>query len=266
MTVRLFVALLLGAMLLPGAAVRLYMKDGTYHLVREYKAEGDRVRYYSTERGDWEEVPLAMVDLKKTESEIKQNAEEEKSAAELFDAEEKVDRAQRREIERIPWEPGVFQVAGDSVTALKQAELKAVTNKNRRLLQRLSPLPIITGKQTVEVDGTASTYVVKDGMPEFYFRLHSDERLGIVRLKPTKKSRIVQTWNIVPQGPQEAALEEEMENVEVFKQQLAENLYKMWPAKPLPPGEYAVYEFTQGKGNIQAWDFAVPGTPPPQGK
>ena len=45
------------------ASIRLYLKDGTYHLVREYQVREDRVRYYSLERGDWEEIPLELIDL-----------------------------------------------------------------------------------------------------------------------------------------------------------------------------------------------------------
>jgi hypothetical protein len=37
---------------------------------------------------------------------------------------------------------------------------------------------------------------------------------------------------------------------------MAEGLYKIWPTKPLEPGEYAVMEYTDGKVNIQVWDFA----------
>ena len=40
------------------ANVKLYLTDGTYHLVREYQVQSDRVRYYSVERGEWEEIPL----------------------------------------------------------------------------------------------------------------------------------------------------------------------------------------------------------------
>ncbi len=34
-----------------GAAIRLYLKDGDYQIAREYQVLGDRVRYFSTERG-----------------------------------------------------------------------------------------------------------------------------------------------------------------------------------------------------------------------
>ena len=36
---------------------KLVFKDGTFQLVRDYEKKGDRVRYFSLERGEWEEIP-----------------------------------------------------------------------------------------------------------------------------------------------------------------------------------------------------------------
>ena len=75
---RVIVLILLCACAVFAATVRLYLKDGTYQLVREYKVEGDRLRYYTVERGDWEEIPLELVDLKRTEGEVKVRQESTK--------------------------------------------------------------------------------------------------------------------------------------------------------------------------------------------
>ena len=49
---------------------------------------------------------------------------------------------------------------------------------------------------------------------------------------------------------------EAQKEVEVFRQQLAPYVYKVWPVKPLEEGEYAVVQFTPDKLNIKVWDFA----------
>jgi hypothetical protein len=65
---KLCFVLLALALLAWAANVRLYLTDGSYHLVREYQVLSDRVRFYSVERGEWEEIPLEMVDLKRTKA------------------------------------------------------------------------------------------------------------------------------------------------------------------------------------------------------
>ena len=114
-------------------------------------------------------------------------------------------------------------------------------------------MPVIYGKTTIEVDGEHSANTVTNSRPEFYMRLAKDERFGIVKMTPKKTSRVVQELDIIPVSK---GLIEKQQDVEIFRKQVDDGLYKIWPTNPLDPGEYAVIEYTEGKGNVQTWDFA----------
>jgi len=103
MFVRASSILLVAVLLLCAATVKLYMKDGSYQLVREYQVQNDRVRFFSTDRDEWEEVPAALVDLEKTKNDIQQRQDSAREDAAAADAEEKAEREARREVESIPW-------------------------------------------------------------------------------------------------------------------------------------------------------------------
>src|SRR5947209_2512240 len=100
--VRVVVVFFLAAFLLLADTFKLYLKDGDYHMVREYQVLGDRIRYYSTERGDWEEIPKELVDLDKTEKERSSKKDELKNEAKANSEEEQAERALRHEMESIP--------------------------------------------------------------------------------------------------------------------------------------------------------------------
>ena len=237
------------------ANVKLYLNDGTYQIVREYKLEGDRVRYYSIERSDWEEIPKELVDLKRTETESKQRQDQIEREAKIFSDEEKVARALEKEVMRIPQNPGVYWLEGEQTKSLKAAESTIHTNKGRSVLKVLSPIPVVSGRATLEIANPHSEHIITNPEQEFYIQLSETERFGIIRITPKGQVRIVENITVVPVSKE---MEEERDPVEIFQKQMTpDGLYKIWPKQPFSPGEYAVVEFTQGKMNMQIWDFAV---------
>ena len=247
----------MAATLLLGATFKLYLKDGSYHMVREYQVQGDRVRYYSTERGEWEEIPLELVDLSKTEHERKVIAEEQSTTARQEGEEEKAEREQRREIASIPMQAGAYYQAEGKMEVVPPADYQVITDKKRKLLQMASPVPLIPGKASVVIKGDRAKFSVREDRPSFYLRLEKEERFGIVRLTPKKDARIVENISIIPVAKQTM---EERKQMDTFEQELANGLYKVWPEKALTPGEYALIEFSDTNDTddvrLLVWDFA----------
>lgn len=255
---RILVILLAAAGCLFAVNIKLYLKDGSYQIVREYQVQGDRVRFYSTDRDDWEEVPASLVDIDKTQAEVKSREEEEKQNAAANAAEDKAERDAQKEVERIPQENGVYLIEEGKLTPVKAAEAKLVTDKKRTVLKLLSPVPLVSGKATLELDGDHAALGTANREPEFYIRLENDERFGIVRLSEHKGSRIVEKITIIPVTKE---MMEEPVLVDTFRKQEADGLFKIWPEKPMEPGQYAVVEYTEGKVNMRVWDFFIaPGT------
>ena len=252
---RFFSLLLLTAGLLFAANFRLYLKDGTFHVVREYTVEGERVRYYSVERSAWEEIPVALLDLKKTEAENASKSARLAEQAKIISEEDKARRELEKEIMKIPQDPGAYMVENGKLRIFPIAESKVHSNKGRSVLKVLSPVPFFAGKATVELDNAHSANIVKDPRPEFYLQLSAEERYGIIKLTPKGEVRIADRLSIVPVTKE---VIDEIDEVPIFRKQLTENfLFKIWPEQALENGEYAVVQFTPGKTNMQIWDFAI---------
>jgi hypothetical protein len=247
---------LLVPLLLQAEIFKLYLKDGEYHMVREYQVIEDRVRYYSTERGEWEEIPKDLVDLDKTEGERKKVRDLVEKDERLQQAETKYERAEHREVAAIPAEPGAYFVEAGKVRTIAPADWKVETSNKRHLLQVITPLPVVAGKATVTVKGEHSEFVVHASEPEFYVRLNQLESFGIIRLTPKKDKdqRIVENVSIVPVSKENI---EDLKEVETYQREVTPGLYKIWPAKPIAPGEYALVQYTSGELDLQLWDFAI---------
>ena len=253
---RIWAIFLAAAMLLSAATVRLHLKDGTFQKVKEYQVIGDRVKYLSAERGDWEEIPTDLVDLRKTEGEINEAKKADEADSKAEAEEKKAEADMRREIRSVPKEAGAYYLnPKGEIVPIKLAEAKFVTNKKRSVLAALSPIPAFSGKATLEIDTTTSTFKINEERPYFYLRQEKDERMDLARLKPNgkKTGRVVQSLEILPVIKESVTT---MDTVETFKRQVAEGLYKIWPTENIEPGEYALVEYTEGKNAPKVYDFA----------
>src|SRR5258707_149010 len=140
---------------------KLVLKDGNFQLVREYERKGERVRYFSLERGAWEEIPAAMVDWDAT---AKAQAESDKASATLLGKIHAQEEATKIETVLdvdaslqvapgvfLPPGEGMFAIEGKSVTPIAQVGSQVKTDKKTFLKQVLSPIPIVPGKRNIEL-------------------------------------------------------------------------------------------------------------------
>ena len=173
----------------PGMATnhRLILKDGTYQMVRKYEIVGNRVRYISVERGgDWEELPVDLVDwdaTRKWERDHANQPEEAvspamKEAAEI-DREEAADRAEqqsrRPEVAKgleLPDEDGVFVLdtfeGTPELVELLPVDL-ALNAKNRHGLSTLNPLA--GARASLELEGQHAKVHLHVNDPAIYLAL-----------------------------------------------------------------------------------------------
>jgi hypothetical protein len=251
---KLLVALAMLAVTAWAANIKLYLKDGGYHVVREYQVQPDRVHFYSIERSQWEDIPLDLVDLKRTESEAADRKAQLDADTKAIAEEEKLERDIKKEVSRIPQDPGVYWLSGNETKVMKVAESTVHTNKGRSILKKLAPVPVVTGKATLELQGAHATAVFTDPEQEFYIQLSDQERFGIARLTVKGSIRIVENVTTIPVSNE---IIEEPDLVPILRKEMDGGLYKIWPKEKLAPGEYAVVQFTEGKLNMQIWDFAV---------
>ena len=129
----------------------------------------DRVRYYSTERGEWEEIPLEMVDLDRTKGELAERQSEVAADAKAEAEERAAEKLAKKQVASIPTQAGAYYIRGEAIEPMKQAESKIVNNKTRSVLRVLSPIPTVPGKSTVELDGEHAPLRLTDVRPGVLF-------------------------------------------------------------------------------------------------
>ncbi len=237
------------------ANIKLYLKEGGYQVVREYQVLSDRVRFYSVDRSAWEEIPLDMVDLKRTQAEAAAHQAELDKNSKTLTEEDAARKALQREVLRIPQNPGVYWLDKDATHTIKPAESTLHTSKGRTALRVITGVPLITDKGTLEIQGAHSLNVFTDPEQEFYIQVSETEPFGIIKIASKTGIRVVENLTFDPATKQP---DEQIDQVEIIMQEIAKGgLYKIWSKEPLKPGEYAVVQYTLGQMNMQIWDFQI---------
>jgi hypothetical protein len=165
---------------------RLILKDGSYQLVRDYQIVGDRVRYLSQERGEWEELPVDLVDwdaTRKWEQEHADLVQEDSSPAmkeaEAIDKEEADERddmkARMPEVAsglELPDEEGVFVLdtyqGTPELVELRPTDL-TMNSKTHKGIAVLNPMA--TQREQLELEGSHARVHLHVDDPAFYLSL-----------------------------------------------------------------------------------------------
>ena len=269
---------------------KLFLKDGSYQIIREYQRNGDHVRYYSLERGDWEEIPASMIDWDAT---LKEAAAEDKAAAAMVDKIHKQEEAKRMDnvadIDAslqvgqgvfLPSGDGMFVVEGKSVKLLEQVGSQSKKDKLRTFEQIMSPVPIVPGKQVVVIPGSHATLRLTSGTLEFYLRepppdperstpIHKSSRpdesgpdVELLRAKVVHNGR--QLASITSLLGQE--LSQSRDSISVQRWEVAPSVYRFTLSQPLAPGEYVLAEILPDGLNYFVWDFGIDAAATSTGK
>ncbi len=264
---------------------KLVLKDGDFQLVREYTRNGDRVRYFSLERGGWEEIPAAMVDWVATQkAEAAAVARNEAEAKKLKQQEEASRTDLALDVDAslltgsgafLPGGEGMFAVEGKKVTLLEQAELESHRDKKQTLKQIISPIPLVSGKTNIELPGTHAKMRIDPSHLEFYLREAPPDPDHVSSIRKSRRPENsttgpdVELVRATVKGSKRIfqeikdlfgeKMEEDRKTVLLQRWEIAPNVFRFTLAEQLPPGEYALAELMPDGLNLYVWDFGVDG-------
>src|SRR3989475_6809321 len=268
-------------------AKSLILKDGSYQLSTQWEVKGDRVRNFSAERGEWEEVPKSMVDWAATDKYEKDRASGKPApeAVELdkeLEAERQAEEAKTPHVAaglRLPDSGGVvlldtFQNQ-PQLDELQQSGGELKKNMKVNIL-RAGMNPIASAKQTIENPGPHAKVQAHITLPAIYVNVDQQDqpadnqqsqkqpelpwdRFKIVRMQEKQGKRIAGDIKIAVYGK----VSQEQKLVPTTAAKLTGGWVKVTPSAPLTPGEYAVVELLGKEGmNFYVWDFGVNPTAP----
>ncbi len=243
---------------------KLILKDGSYQLVSKYQVVGNRVRYYSVERSEWEELPKSMVDWPATKKADQQPSEQAKQALELahnIDLEEHPDAVSLGGGTGLPAGvllppgDGMFAFNGEKVLKLKTDLAKSSLDKGRFIASMLVPVPVISKKYTIYLKGKHAAIRIDNSEPAFFYRSTNGMPPGIqlVHAKVSGKKREIEFLsNYFGQKTTQA------NEIPLNVQQVDNDTYRLMASQDLSPGEYVLAQVDRRQGiDLYVWDFGI---------
>jgi len=243
---------------------KLYLKDGSYQIVSRYEVHGDRVRYYSVEGSQWEEIPTSLVDFDATERARKEEATQQQKEL------EEAKRIDKERFERpaadlgfevmpgihLPKEEGVFAFDGTRVIRMVESWAEVVTDKKRAVLAKALPAPILKSRSLAVLDGNKAAVRIFVEQPTFFVQLPdaAGARVELMTVKPAKEVRVLET---IEQSSLGGKASEVRSAIPLERTEVAPGLFKLRPTQPLSQGEYALGELVEDKLNLDVWDFGI---------
>ena len=293
-SIRLVLAFVVASWALPTPAQdtphRLILKDGSYQLVTKYEVKGDRVRYYSTEREEWEELPNSLVDWPATDK-FEKDRTITPEAVQLdkeLEQERELEEAQLPQVApglRIPEPTGVFLLDSFQGEAqiLELNQSSGDVNRNTKgNIFRGAINPVASLKQTIELEGAHASIQSHVAVPSLYINIDppadqtSDaqsnrpaqpqqpeqpqkpsvpfDRFRILKVEVKGNKRILGDIKRQVTGK----VSQEQHSVKATTSGLRGGWFKVTPLEPLPPGEYALVEMGEKEAmNLFVWDFGI---------
>src|SRR5579862_4688451 len=243
---------------------KLMLKDGSFQLVREDAVEGDRVRYYSLDRSQWEEIPADLVDWDATGKAATQEQQRDAAIVAKVHNQEAGRLAEPLDIDAslevgpkifLPPGVGLFAFDGKAVLSVPQAETTSKLSKGHFVEQVMVPVPIIPTRHEVSIHGLHAKLRLQTDQPEFYMRT-ADARtpeMQLIRAKAHGENRQIEKVDELF-GQQRSA----GDTISMQRWEIAHGVYRFTLSKPLPPGEYALAEMVGDEGtSLYVWDFGV---------
>jgi hypothetical protein len=244
---------------------KLILTDGTFQLAREYTVEGDRVRYWSVERSQWEEIPTNLVDWDAThKAEAEQVSHDSELKAKIH-ASDLAQHTKEIDVDRsLEIKPGLFLPDAVGFYALdrnkliremKQSEAVVKTSTGREVEKIMSGVSLIPGKKTMEIPGEHAAMRLNTAEPEFFLRPADsrEPRFRLLRTQIKGGHRVVENISIRVWGEEKHTATD----VEIQTWTPATGVFRYTVDQRLEPGEYTFVEMTDEGINGYVWDFGI---------